>query len=220
MEMLALARRTNSARTAMWGELWKIEALVESGRLAAASDALGSLRIAVEGVGGPVSSWHLDRIRACIAQAQGHYADAAAIGRRAFERMRSIEPAPATGTYFALQCALSGHVGLTDEAAAFARRPFDGPPRFRTMSRISRAFLLTRAGLPDDAAVSYSRAGPLDAWSLPAFFVLPGYVYGVLVTAELGRHDDLAALTERLEPFRGEHTVGEGVVYLGPVELA
>ena len=39
------------------------------------------------------------------------------------------------------------------------------------------------------------------------------------MTAELGRYDDLAVLLDRLEPFRGEHAVGDGVVYLGPVEL-
>ncbi|MGH2944207.1 MAG: LuxR family transcriptional regulator, partial [Solirubrobacteraceae bacterium] len=105
------------------------------------------LQVAVEWVGGPVSAWHLDRVTACIAQAQGRYAEAAAAGRRGFDRMRAVEPAPATGAYFALQCALASHVGVTDEAAAFAQQPFDPPPRFTTMARLSRAFLLLRAGL-------------------------------------------------------------------------
>ena len=84
---------------------------------------------------------------------------------------------------------------------------------------ISRALLLLCAGLADEAAASYQQAGPIETWSLPAFFILPGYVYGALVAVGLGRHDDLAALLERLEPFRGEHVVGDGVAYLGPVEL-
>jgi hypothetical protein len=37
-EMLALARHRNSARTAMWGQLWRLEALVEGGQLAAAAE--------------------------------------------------------------------------------------------------------------------------------------------------------------------------------------
>jgi hypothetical protein len=78
--MLALAQRTNSARTAMWGELWRIDALIEGGQLAAAAEELPALQVAVERVGGPVSGWHLDRVTACVAQAQGRYADAAAIG--------------------------------------------------------------------------------------------------------------------------------------------
>jgi DNA-binding CsgD family transcriptional regulator len=218
-EMLALARRTSSARTTMWGELWRVEALAEGGRIADAADALPTLQIAVERVGGPVSAWHLDRARACIAQAQGQYAEAAAIARRGFDRMRVIEPAPAAGAYFALQTALATHVAATDDARRFAMEPFEPPPRFRTMARLSRAFLRLRLGLVDEAAASYQQAGPLHTWSLPAFFVLPGYVYGALAAAELGRHDDLAELLRRLEPFRGEHAIGDVVAYMGPVEL-
>jgi DNA-binding CsgD family transcriptional regulator len=132
--------------------------------------------------------------------------------------MRPVEAGPATGTYFALQCALAGHVGVSDEARALVQ-PFEGPPRFATMGRLSRAFLRLRAGMPDEAAASYQQAGPLETWSLPVFHILPGYVYGTLVSLELGRHDDVAWLIERLEPFRGEHAVGEGVAYLGPTEL-
>ena len=218
-EMLALAQRTNSSRTAMWGELWRIETLIERGLFAAATEHLPELQLAVERVGGPVSSWHLDRITACIAQAQGRYAEAAAIGRRGFERMRVVEPAPAAGAYFALQVALTSHVGVTEQAAAFALNPFDPPPRFRTMARLSRAFLLLAAGRPDEAAASYQQAGPLETWSLPAFFLLPGHVYGALAAAQLGRFDDLEVLLDRLETFRGEHAVGDAVAYMGPVEL-
>lgn len=76
-EVLALALRANSARTAMWGELWRIDALIEGGQLAAAAEELPALQVAVERVGGAVSAWHLDRVAAYIAQAQGRYADAA-----------------------------------------------------------------------------------------------------------------------------------------------
>jgi hypothetical protein len=113
--------------------------------------------------------------------------------------MRAVEPAPATGAYFALQCALASHVGVSDEAAVFARHPFDPPPRFVTMARLTRAFLLLRAGLPEQAAASYQQAGPVQTWSLPAFFILPGYVYGVLVCADLGRSEDL----ENTDPALG-----------------
>jgi hypothetical protein len=132
----------------MWGELWRIEALIEGGQLDAAAERLGALRVAVERVGGPLSAWHLDRVTACIAQAQGRYADAAAAGRRAFDRMRPVEPAPAAGSYFGLQRALARHVGVTEEALAFAQRPFGGPPRFITMGWIVRALLLLLPGSP------------------------------------------------------------------------
>lgn len=218
-EMLALAHRTNSSRTAMWGALWQIETLIERGLLAAASEQLPGLQSAVERLGGPVSYWHLDRVTACVAQAQGRYADAATISRRGFERMRVVEPAPASGAYFALRVALASHIGVTGSATEFALDPFDPPPRFRTIGRLSRAFLLLCAGRPDEAAASYQRAGPLESWSLPAFFLLPGHVYGARAAAALGRFDDLAVLLDRIEPFRGEHAVGDAVAYMGPIEL-
>lgn len=217
-EMLALAQRTNSARTAMWGELWRIDALVESGQLAAAAEELPALRVAVDRVGGPVSAWHLDRVTACVAHAQGRYS-AAAAGRRGYDRMRVVEPAPATGAFAAIQCALAHHIGVNDEVVALARHPFEPPPRFTTMAWLSRAILLLCAGLPDEAMASYQQAGPLEAWSLPAFFVLPGYVYGALAATRLGRHDDLTVLLDRLEQYRGEHATGNGVAYMGPTEL-
>jgi DNA-binding CsgD family transcriptional regulator len=94
-----------------------------------------------------------------------------------------------------------------------------GPPRFTTVSCISRAFLLLQSGHADEAAASYQQAGPLKTWSLPAFFTLPGHVYAALVTIGLGRHDELAELLDRLETFRGEHAAGNSVAYLGPIEL-
>jgi DNA-binding CsgD family transcriptional regulator len=222
-ELLGLAPRAPSTRTAMWGELWRIEALIEQGELAAAAERLPALQAAVELVGGPVSAWHHDRVSACIAQAQGRYDDACSLGRRAFEEMRVVEPLPARGTFFAQQCALAGHVGITDDAAPFVDRSFDPLPRFTTLGRLARSFLLLRAGLADEAAVSYQQAGPLEAWSFRSaskfFFVVPCYVFAALAAAELGRQDDLAGLVERLEQFRGAHASGDGVVYLGPVEL-
>jgi DNA-binding CsgD family transcriptional regulator len=119
-----------------------------------------------------------------------------------------------------LSCALTAHVGLTEDAAEFARQPpFEPLPRFRTMARISRAFLLLRAGRPEEAAATWQQAGPLGSWSLPAFFQLPAWSFAALVCVELGRRDDLAAVLARLEPFRGEHASGNGVFYLGPVDL-
>jgi hypothetical protein len=57
-EMLVVAPRINSARTAFWGELWRIEALIESGELTTAAQDLARLQVAVARVGGPVSAWH------------------------------------------------------------------------------------------------------------------------------------------------------------------
>lgn len=120
------------------------------------------------------------------------------------------------GAHIALLVALAGHTGISEDVT---NQVFDPPPRFATMAHLSRAYLQTCTGRNHEAAASYRQAGPLETWSLPAFFVLPGYVYAALACAGIGRYDDLEKLMKRLEPFRGEHAVGNGVAYLGPIEL-
>ena len=218
-ETLAAADRTGDARTAMWGRLWRIDALVEDGRLSDAAEELGPLAAAVERVGGPVSAWHRDRAHACVAQAQGCFADAQTVATRAYERMRLIEPSPATGALLGTQWALARHVGISEEGLRLARTWVEPPPRFRTMGRVSRAFLLLRARQPDEADAQFRQAGPPAAWSWPVFFTAPGSVLAALVAIGLGRSEELTAALAALEEFRGEHVVGSGVSYCGPAEL-
>lgn len=219
-EMIDLAQRTRSPRGAMWGSLWRIHALIESGELAAAQEELPALRLACDRVGGQVPQWHLDVVTACLAQAQGRFAEAQEVGRRAYDRMRVIEREPASGAYFALQCGLACHLPVSEDGLALARHFHDPPPRFRLMSKVTRAFLLLRAGFRDEALEWYRRTGPPGEWDLPAFFVLPGLVDAVLVTSGLDLTDDLKLVLPRLEEFRGEHAAGNGVAYMGPVSLA
>lgn len=215
-EMLAVP---GDAAAAMWGRLWRIDALVEDGALTAAEDELGPLAADVQRVGGPAGRWHLDRVTACVAQSRGRYAEATAAVARGYERMRRIEPSSATGVFLGTHWALARHVGTSAEGLAFARTWVEPPPRFRTMGRLARAYLLLRAGLPEEADVQFRQAGPPEAWSWPVFFVAPGSVLVALVAVELDRGAELAAALAALEAFRGEHVVGSGVSYCGPAEL-
>ncbi|MGW6933481.1 AAA family ATPase [Lentzea sp. NPDC054927] len=219
-EMIDLAHRTHSPRGAMWGSLWRVHALIESGELAAAQEELPALQLACDRVGGQVPQWHVEVATACLAQAQGRFAEAKEVGRRAYDRMRVIEREPASGAYFALQCGLACHLGVSEDGLTLARHFHDPPPRFRLMSKLTRAFLLQRAGFRDEALEWYRRSGPIAGWDLPAFFVLPGLVDAVLVTSALGLTDDLQVILPRLAEFRGAHAAGNGVAYMGPVSLA
>lgn len=218
-EMLGAAARTGDARTSMWGRLWRIDALVEDGAIADAADELAPMAAAVDRVGGPVNAWHLDRARACVAQAQGRFVDARTAARRGYERMRVVERSPATGAFLGTQWALARHVGTSPEGLELARTWVEPPPRFRTMGRVGRAYLLLQAGRADEAAVQFRQAGPPETWSWPVFFVAPGSVLATLVAIGLGRPAELAAALAALEPFRGEHVVGSGVSYCGPAEV-
>jgi DNA-binding CsgD family transcriptional regulator len=219
-ELLSLAHRTNRARSVMWAELWRIDALVESGRLGDAADELPALARAVGRDGGPVSAWHLDKATAFVAQAQGRFDDALTVGMRAFDRMSALEFRTARGAFFAFRCALARHVGMTDDMEDAVRAPFEPLPLFRTLGAVSRTILLLSAGLADEAADSYERAGPIGGWQPPPFHVLYTYACGAVAAAELGRTDDVKTLLALLAPFPGEHAVAEGVAYAGPIELA
>jgi DNA-binding CsgD family transcriptional regulator/tetratricopeptide (TPR) repeat protein len=219
-EMLATAQRLGSRRNEMWARLWRVEVHCEQGDFAGASKRLPELATVVVRVGGPVAAWHLDRVSACVAQAQGRYDEAAALSQRAYERMATIEPGPARGAWFAMQVALSAHLGPNDEALTLARAGWQAPPRFVTMGRLSRAALLSAAGLLDEARAAYLQAGPPDSWELPVFFRVVGLAVGVRAALALGRTEDLICLAERLGPLRGQHVVGGGVAYSGPVTLA
>ena len=219
-EMLATAQRLGSRRNEMWARLWRVEVRCEQGDFAGAAKGLPELATVVSRVGGPVAAWHLDRVGACVAQAQGRYDEAAALAQRAHDRMAPIEPAPARGAWFAMQVALSAHLGPSDEALSLARVGWQAPPRFVTMGRLSRAALLASAGLLDEARAAYLQAGPVEAWDLPVFFRVGGLVVGVRADLALDRQEDLACLVELLTPLRGLHAVGGGVAYGGPVTLA
>ncbi|GAA2549115.1 ATP-binding protein [Pseudonocardia hydrocarbonoxydans] len=218
-ELLAAAGRTGDAGPAMWARLWRIDALVEDGEVTAAEDELGPLAADVERVGGPAGRWHLDRVTAYVAQARGRFAEAAQAAARGYERMRRIEPSSATGVFLGTQWVLARHVGTSPEGLAFARAWVEPPPRFRTMGRVSRAYLLLQAGHADEADVQFRLAGPPEAWSWPVFFVAPGSALAALVAIGLDRRTELDAALAALEAFRGEHVVGSGVSYCGPAEV-
>ncbi|MCX6465784.1 MAG: LuxR C-terminal-related transcriptional regulator, partial [Pseudonocardiales bacterium] len=218
VEMLAVAARTGDPGTAMWGRLWRVDALVEGGALTAAADELAPLAADVARVGGPHGHWHLDRVTACVAQARGRFAEAREAAVRGYERMRTIERPTATGAFLGTQWALARHVGTAADALALAREWVEPPPRFRTMGRVSRAYLLLRAGCGDEAATQFRLAGPPETWSWPVFFAGPASVLAALVAIELGCDAELEAALLGLDPFRGEHVVGSGLSYCGPAE--
>ena len=204
--MLAVAERTGDASTAMWGRLWRIDALVEDGRITEAADELGPLAAAVERVGGPVSAWHRDRVDGVRRP-------------RAGPLRRRPGGGPARLRADAGDRAVTGD-GRLPRHGVGARPPrrtvrrgrragprswVEPPPRFRTMGRVSRAYLLLAGRSRRRGGGQFRQAGPPEAWSWPVFFVAPGSVLAALVAIGLDRTDELAAALEGLEPFRGQH---------------
>jgi hypothetical protein len=135
-EMLAAANRTGDARAAMWGRLWRIDALVEDGRLADAADELGPLAAAVERVGGPVSAWHRDRALRCVAQARGHFVEAREAATAAARPGRAAQPAAGAGDRGALAApGLKAGAANLRKAAHNARQALGSEDASRSKTR-------------------------------------------------------------------------------------
>jgi DNA-binding CsgD family transcriptional regulator len=218
-EMAGAAQRIRSPRAEMWARLWRVEVMTERGEFAAADRLMPELGRAARAVGGPVTGWLHDRAAAGIAQALGRYDEADQLSRRAFALMRAREPSPAHGAFMALQTALARHRGPVDDIVELARGEWSSPERFRVMGRMTRAYQLVLAGFTAEADAMMTEAGPVDAWELPAFFVVPALARAAVIAAAVDRVAELRLILDRLESFRGEHATASGVAYDGPVEL-
>jgi DNA-binding NarL/FixJ family response regulator len=86
---------------------------------------------------------------------------------------------------------------------------------------VSRADLLVTAGRIDEAAPVITALGPADSWRPPPHVVLLVWALGLDVALALGKSEDVVAIRDRLDRYRGHH-VTCGLVaasFHGPVEL-
>lgn len=228
--MLALGRDTADTRAQLWGHLWRIDAAVERGDLAAVAQELDATAWCAQQVGGPLASWQLARARAMLAQAQARFADARRHEAKAFAAWAPIEGPAATVVRAALTSAAAHHSGHTTDSlrASGLDEPFvPGPDILASgvVGAVASAWVLTDVGRLDEAASIYRLLGPAEGWRPFPHCALLGYAFGVAVAGALAdRLDvtaDLATLRARLEPYRGHHVVsGAGCIgYLGPVEF-
>lgn len=112
------ARSVRRPSVALWEPLWRIDALVELGRLPEAVATPPLLRRCVTAAGAPIARWHLARTEAALAQATGHFAEGlarAATARGLFEQLEG--PFPAEGVYLGFRVALEMHAGWTEDLA-------------------------------------------------------------------------------------------------------
>ncbi|MFC7619035.1 AAA family ATPase [Microlunatus sp. GCM10028923] len=74
--MLALATAEHDHDAALWGRLWRYDALLMLGRIDEAEAELGPIRVLAESVRGPLAQWHSLRSQATIDLARGRFDEA------------------------------------------------------------------------------------------------------------------------------------------------
>jgi DNA-binding CsgD family transcriptional regulator len=229
--MLAAADATGSAWVEMWGRLWRIDTLFETGRLRMVQRELADLDICLERVRDPQGRWHWTHCAATLALATGRFTDAARLGEESYKLLRDLGHPIAFGAYSVILGQAGMLVGCDRSGMTELFRHI--PDRFRPEAvdttrgvatifpALTLALIRLQQGDHAGAEAAYALAGPVRSWTPTPALRLSAWGHGLAIAIPLGRTDDIAFLAARFEPFRGQHVANGagGGVYMGPVEL-
>ncbi len=229
--MIEAADVLGSAWVEMWGRLWRIDTLFETGQLREVQRELVDLGSCLERLSGPVGQWHHMEGAATLALATGRFAEAARLAREGFKVLNDMGHPAAIGALAVILTQSALHVGLDHAglAEAFDLIPPDQRPETvdttRGTATVFPALMLTQIRLQQGdragAEAAYALAGPVASWTPMAAMRMASWGHGLAIAIGLGRTSDIEFLAEQFEPFRGQHAAngaGPGV-YMGPVEL-
>ena len=229
--MLEAADAAGSAWLEMWGRLWRIDTLFETGQLRSVRRELADLESCVERLPGPLARWHFLETSATLALATGRFTEATRLAAEAFKVFSDMGHPFAFGGCSVIlgQAGLqigfgrSGLIELWDQIPAHLRP--DAVDTTRGVATVFPALTLAliRLHQGDRAAAeaAYAQAGPVRSWTPVPAMRMAAWAHGLAVAIGLGRAEDIEFLAARFEPFRGQHVAngaGPGV-YMGPVEL-
>lgn len=230
-ERLLLAARIGEAGRAagdpsisQWEPLWRIDALLELGRIPEAVADLPELRKQARAVGHPISMWHLARSEAVLAAATGRWGDAHRWGRRAQDLYAMQEGrAGAVALELALQISIGIHTGF-DSTVLDDYDTLDlsrAPAYTDDIPTLLPLLPMVELGRADQAGQVYARSVPVRRWRPPPFLWLPMHALRLLAAVALHRLDDVALLVGSMRSGRGFHVAGSGgpIAYFGCVEL-
>jgi DNA-binding CsgD family transcriptional regulator len=217
-------RTLGRATVTQWETIWRIDALLELGRVEEACGELIELRRRVDAVGLPMSRWHLARVEAMLAHATGRFAEAVVWGERARDLFAALEDERgARAIHLSFLLGVQRHTGY--EAGTVERVvAFDysfAPPFLGDLPALAPIQALVGIGDLDGARSRYALLAPPTSWAAPPFLRLSMTVLRLEAAVAIGRHDDLPALIAELERHRGLHVGanGGGVNQIGCVEL-
>ena len=229
--MLQAADALGSAWVEMWGRMWRIDTLFETGQLRPIQRELTDLGSCLDRLSGPVGQWQRLESAATLALATGRFADAERLAREGFKLFSDMGHPAAIGALVVILSQSGLHIGMDRAglAEAFGHIPASlRPEAVDTTQGIATIFpaltlTLIRLGQGDRAGAeaAYALAGPIQSWTPLAAMRMPAWGHALAVAIDLGRTADIEFLAGRFEPFRGQHVAngaGPGV-YMGPVEL-
>jgi hypothetical protein len=220
-----------SAWVEMWGRLWRIDTLFETGQLRLIQRELTDLGSCLDRLSSPVGRWHQLNIGATLALATGRFTEAARQAREGFKVFSDMGHPAAIGGLAVILSQAALHIGLDRSglAEAFDLVPAQLRPEAvdttRGLATIFPALTLTLIRLfqgdQASAEAAYALAGPIRSWTPSPAMRMAAWGHALPAAIGLGRSEDIEFLAAQFEPFRGQHAAnGAGAgVYMGPVEL-
>ncbi len=213
-----------SAWLEMWGRLWRIDTLFETGQLRSVRRELADLESCVERLPGPLAQWHFLETSALLALATGRFTEATRLAADAFKAFSDMGHPFAFGGCSVIlgQAGLhigfgrSGMIELWDQIPAHLRP--DAVDTTRGVATVFPALTLALIRLQQGdraaAEAAYAQAGPVRSWTPVPAMRMAAWAHGLAVAIGLGRAEDIEFLAARFEPFRGQHVAngaGPGV---------
>lgn len=194
--LLGLAAALDDPTEALWGRLWRFDALLQLGRLDSAEAEIGPMAGIAERTRLPLARWHVLRSRGAVAFARGRFAEAEAVADEVAELSRR-----------------AGHGGglMSSELVTILARTQTGAPLPDHLLRDTQGWDLAaaRTGL---VGIWYLTAGNLDearrrfalfprADSVPTFVRLTMLAAAIEMAAGLGDLPAVRDAYDRLLPY-------------------
>jgi DNA-binding CsgD family transcriptional regulator/tetratricopeptide (TPR) repeat protein len=230
--MLEAADTVGSAWLEMWGRLWRIDTLLETGQLRGVHRELADLEVCLERLPGPLGRWHFLHTAATLALATGRYSEAVRLARESLTVFHDMGHPAAFGACAAIVCQAGLHIGFGRSGAIelLGQVPDHLRPEAVDTTRgvatvfpaLGFAMICLHQEDRDGAEAAYAQAGPVGSWNPSAAMRMSCWATGLTVAVGLDRAEDIEFLAARFEPFRGQHVAsGAGAgSYMGPVELS
>jgi DNA-binding CsgD family transcriptional regulator/tetratricopeptide (TPR) repeat protein len=226
--VIELGQRGAEPALELRGRLGMVDVSFERGDLGRVAHEVRMAAQCAKQAGGPLARFWVLQVEAVLAQAQGRFAECRDRVDHAFRLLSGTDHPEAELMRAAVLSAVGRHAGHDDDVlvATGVEPGLHSPDNERMaapglIASVSLAATLASAGRLDAAAATFASLGPPRAWRPPPHVVLLVYALGLESAIALGREDDVAALVERLEPYRGHH-VACGLVaasFAGPVEM-
>ena len=198
--MLEAADAAGSAWLEMWGRLWRIDTLFETGQLRSVRRELADLESCVERLPGPLAQWHFLETSATLALATGRFTEATRLAADAFKVFSDMGHPVAFGGCSVIlgQAGLrigfgrSGLIELWDPVPTHLRP--DAVDTTRGVGTVFPALTLAliRVHEGDRAAAeaAYAQAGPVWSWTPVPAMRMAAWAHGLPVAIGLGRAEE------------------------------